>query len=70
MTLSAIALGIALAFLKWLGLPPRFIFDAMPYLTLGLVIYSGYEASRRLMSVYDIRLQGGHNGEQNHRHRS
>ena len=69
MVLSTVGLGIVLAALKWVGFPPRYILDAMPYLTFGIVLYSGYEACRRLFDVYDIRLPGGSHGEQNHRHR-
>ena len=69
MTLAAAALGVFVVLLKRLGLPPRFILGAMPYMTLGLVSYSGYEASRRLMIVYDIRFPGGQDREQDHRHR-
>lgn len=69
MVLSTIALGIVLSALKWLGVPPRLLLAAMPYLTFGIVLYSGYEACRRLLGVYDIRLQGGPAGEQDHRHR-
>ncbi len=69
MVLSTIALGIVLSALKWLGLPPRMMLDAMPYLTFGIVLYSSYEACRQLFSIYDIRLMGAHSGEQNHRHR-
>jgi len=69
MILCTVGLGIVLGALKWLGMPPRYGLNAMPYLTLGILIYSGYEACRRLFDVYDIRLPGGHAGEQNHRHR-
>jgi hypothetical protein len=69
MVLSTIALGFVLSLLKWAGMPPGYGLDAMPYLTFGIVIYSGYEACRRLLSVYDIRLQGEHSDEQDHRHR-
>ena len=70
MVLSTLALGIVLAVLRWVGLPPHWIFNAMPYITLALLIYSGYESCRRLMHVYDIRLQqGGASGEQNSRQR-
>ncbi len=69
MILSTIALAIILASLKWLGLPPSRIYDAMPYLTLGLLVYSTFEACRQLQNVYDIRLRGAPPGEQNHRHR-
>ncbi len=70
MLLSTIALAIVLSLLKRLGLPPRLILGAMPYLTFAIVLYSGYEACRRLLGVYDIRLQGEElPDEQNHRHR-
>jgi hypothetical protein len=69
MVLSTIALAIILTFLKWLGLPPGVIYDAMPYLTFGIVVYSGFEACRRLFFVYDIRVPGGPSDEQIHRHR-
>jgi len=38
---------IVLSALKWLGVPPGYMLDAMPYLTFGIVLYSGYEACRR-----------------------
>ena len=69
MVLSTVALAIVISSLKWLGLPPGYILDAMPYLTFGIVLYSSYEACRRLLNVYDIRLRGGHSDEQDHRHR-
>lgn len=69
MVLSTIALGVVLSLLKWAGLKPGLIYDAMPYLTLGLIVYSGFEACRRLADVYDIRFHGAHHDEQNHRHR-
>ena len=55
--------------LKWLGVPPETLAATHPYLTFAFIIYSGYEACRQLFSIYDIRLQGGHSGEQDHRHR-
>ena len=67
--LATIAFGIIVSVLKWVGFPPGYIFDAMPYRTFGIVLYSGYEACRRLCAVYDIRLRGEHSGEQDHRHR-
>ena len=69
MVLSIIMLAIALSLLKWAGLPARLLFGAMPYVTLAIVVYSGYEACRRLLSVYDIRFPGERSDEQNHRHR-
>jgi hypothetical protein len=69
MVLAMVALGIVLGALKWLGMPPAYGVASIPYFTLVILIYSGYEACRYLMSVYDIRLQGGHSGEQDHRHR-
>ncbi|MEQ1917640.1 MAG: hypothetical protein ABL955_00450 [Elusimicrobiota bacterium] len=67
--LSTIAFGIVASALKWLGFPPGYILDVMPYMTFGIVLYSGYEACRRLLIIYDIRLPGGPAGEQDHRHR-
>ena len=69
MVLTTLALGAVLSILRELGLPPKYIYNIMPYLTFGVLIYSGYEACRRLLSVYDIRLPGAHHDEQNHRHR-
>ena len=67
MLLLTAAMGVTLSLLKWAGVPSRHLFGATPYLTFGIVIYSGYEACRRLFGVYDIRLQeGGLSGEQNH----
>ncbi len=69
MILSTIALGIVLGALKWLGMPPHYGLVTMPYTTFGIIVYSSYEACRQLLGVYDIRLHGGHAGEQDHRHR-
>lgn len=69
MVLSTVALALVLGILKWLGMPAGWGYNAMPYLTFGIVIYSSYEACRRLGLVYDIRLRGEHSGEQDHRHR-
>jgi len=69
MVLTTVALAIVLGILKWLGMPPGWGFAAMPYLTFGIVIYSSYEACRRLAIVYDIRLHGAPPDEQDHRHR-
>ena len=69
MVLATLVFGIIAALLKWVGVPRSLIYDATPYVTLALVVYSGYEACRRLLLIYDIRLQGDHSGEQNHRHR-
>ncbi|PIR16996.1 MAG: hypothetical protein COV48_09120 [Elusimicrobia bacterium CG11_big_fil_rev_8_21_14_0_20_64_6] len=55
--------------LKRLGVPPQKLIATHPYLTLALIAYSGYEAFRRLLIVYDIRFPGGPSDEQNHRHR-
>lgn len=70
MVLATVAVSIVLAVLKWLGVPPRLLVDVLPYLTFGIVLYSGFEACRYLQSAYDIRLHGAHHhDEQNHRHR-
>ncbi len=70
MTLASLALGVVVTVLRYLGLPKGLVFDAMPALSFLLVIYSGYEACRRLLLIYDIRLHGAHHpDEQNHRHR-
>jgi hypothetical protein len=55
--------------LKWAGVPPIRLLEAYPWLTVAAVVFSGYEACRRLFSVYDIRLHGAHADEQNHRNR-
>ncbi|MDD5305217.1 MAG: hypothetical protein PHS14_19120 [Elusimicrobia bacterium] len=69
MVLSTIALGIVLGALKWLGMPPAYGVAVIPYFTLVILIYSGYEAFRRLLVVYDIRFPGGPSDEQDHRQR-
>ena len=55
--------------LKRLGVPPKLLLSAHPYLTFLIILYSGYEPFRQLRSVYDIRFPGGHSDEQDHRHR-
>ena len=50
------------------GASSTFLFTVFPWLTFAAVVFSGLEASRRLLIVYDIRLHGAHTGEQNHRH--
>ena len=55
--------------LKAAGLPPELLIKVHPYLNVAIIVYSGYEACRRLFFIYDIRLKGGHAGEQDHRHR-
>jgi hypothetical protein len=69
MVLSTVALGAFLGVLNWLGLPTAYSVASVPYFTLLILIYSGYEAFRRLLIVYDIRLHGGPSDEQIHRHR-
>ena len=69
MVLSTLGIGFALSLLKLAGFPPGLLYGATPYLTFAVVLYSGYEACRRLMSVYDIRRPGAHADEQDHRHR-
>jgi uncharacterized membrane protein YoaT (DUF817 family) len=69
MIFSMIVLGLSLAILQWAGVPNGRLYDAIPYLTFVLVVYSSWEACRYLLSAYDIRLHGAHADEQNHRHR-
>jgi hypothetical protein len=69
MTLASLALGVVVAVLREFGFPRGWIYNAMPALSFILVVYSGYEACRRLLLIYDIRLHGAHHDEQNHRHR-
>jgi len=68
MTAATLVLGVVVAFLKWLGVPGGFFFDIMPYLSTAVALIGGYEASRRVILVYDIRKPGAHR-EQDHRHR-
>ncbi len=68
MAAVTVVLGTLVAFLKWLGVPGGFFVDIMPYLTTAIGLYGGYEASRRVIAVYDIKLPGAHR-EQDHRHR-
>jgi hypothetical protein len=68
MAAATVAMGALVALLKALGAPGWLFFKLMPYLTTSLAIYSGYEASRRVIIVYDVRNPGAHR-EQDHRHR-
>jgi hypothetical protein len=69
MVIATLVLGLVLAALEWLGVPRGLIFDAIPYLTFLILVGTGYETARQLLSAYDIRLRGAHSGEQDHRHR-
>lgn len=66
---AAAAMWICFGALRWAGVPPELMLKAYPWLTLAALVFGGYEAFRRLLLIYDIRLQGDHSGEQNHRHR-
>ena len=68
-SLAASAMWVLFLSLKWAGVPPDPLLAAYPWLTLAAIVYAGYEASRRLFFIYDIRTQGEHHDEQNHRHR-
>ena len=45
--------------LKAVGVPPASFIGIHPYLNGAIILYSGYEACRRLFFVYDIRMKGG-----------
>ncbi len=70
MLLGELAVAVLLTVSKWAGAPLWLTYGSLPYLTFGVVFYSGFEACRRLMTVYDIRLHGAlPHDEQKHRHR-
>lgn len=69
MLAGTVVLGAVVAVLKAVGVPGAWFFHIMPLLTTALALYSGYEASRRVIDVYDIRIPGAHHREQDHRHR-
>jgi hypothetical protein len=69
MLAATIVFSIVLSALKWLGVPLWLTYGSVPYATFAIFIWSGYEAFRLLLSAYDIRLNGAHHDEQNHRHR-
>ena len=66
---ASAALGVVAVLLKQVGVPPRYIVDAMPWLTLGLVVYSGLQAFKQILDAYDVRLHGAHHDESDRRHR-
>ncbi len=70
MLIGEFIVAVLLAVCKWAGVPLWLTYGSLPYLTFAVVFYSAFEACRRLLSVYDIRLHGAHpHDEQKHRHR-
>jgi len=69
MVLTTVLFSVVVSILHWAGVPLWLTYGSIPYFTFAIVFYSGFEACRRLLGVYDIRLKGGPSDEQDHRHR-